>query len=204
VEHGHSHLAVGWGPKNRQATRFEILASPWDFAGKRILDIGGGFGDLYGYLAPRGIAHYTGVDIVPDLVAVGRRAYGGNPNFELIQGDFLELELEAEYDLAFISGLFNFKLAQGGNYEFISQVLGKAMGLCSEGVSANFITARTDFQEDIVFYADERIVLETCFHLTRRLSMRADYFPFEYSVHLHKDDSYSTVTSTFLGFRGTS
>lgn len=202
AQHGHSHLSVGWGPKDRQFARFEILASHWQLGGKRILDIGAGFGDLFAFLAPHGISSYTGIDVVPGLVARGREVYGPDGRFRLIEGEFLDAHLEQGFDIAFISGMFNFKLANSSNYRFIGEVLTKAMASCDEGVCANFITDRTDFVEDLIFYANEGVILKTASSLTRRFALRADYFPFEFSVFLHKRDEYSANSAVFSDYRG--
>lgn len=200
--HGHSPLSVGWGPKDRQRARFAVLASNWDLHGKRILDIGAGFGDLYGFLKHFGISRYLGVDIVPGLVETGQATWGGDDRFQLVQADFLKHHIDTQFDVAFVSGTFNFKLANGRNYEFIEAVLTKAFRLCDVGVCANFITDRADFQEDLIFYANESKVLSTCFKLTRRVSLRADYFPFEFSVFLHRDDRFLAETSIFSSYAG--
>ena len=200
--HGHSPLSVGWGPKDRQFARFAVLASQWDLHGMRILDIGAGFGDLFAYLAPLGIDSYLGIDVVPGLVAVGNEQYGTDGRFKLLEAEFLDLGLKGDFDVAFISGMFNFKLANGRNYDFISDVMAKAFGACKVGVAANFINDRTDYQEDLIFYANESVVLTHCFELTRRVNLRADYFPFEFSIFLHKEDTFSTDSAIFSAYRG--
>jgi ubiquinone/menaquinone biosynthesis C-methylase UbiE len=68
------HLkSLGWN-KGKQDVRFEILTSQYDFAGKSILDIGCGFGDINLMLNAHYGTNYTyhGIDLVEDLVTEGR------------------------------------------------------------------------------------------------------------------------------------
>ncbi len=198
--YGHSHLSVGWGPKNRQYARFEVLASEWNLSGKSVLDVGSGFGDFFDWLGPDWSGSYTGVDLVPGLVEMGRSVYGDKSNFELLEGNFLEMELSKKFDIVVISGLFNFKLADGNNLDFIRNVMEKSKQISREGLSANFITTRVDYQEDLIFYADESEILDIAFSLTRRVKLRADYFPFEFSIFLHWDDEFDTEKAVFKSF----
>jgi len=201
AEHGHSQEALGWGKKGKQDVRFEVLASRWDFAGARVLDIGAGFGDLYAYLKPRGIRSYHGYELVPALAEKGRQLYGRNKNFRLTAGDFLGLPLARDYDIALISGLFNFKLARGNNDEFIAAVLGKAFARCSVGVAANFITDRVDYREKLLFNASPEKIVALALTLTRSFVLRNDYFPFEFSLFLNKDDSFHKKDTIFSAYK---
>jgi SAM-dependent methyltransferase len=199
-KHGHSHLSVGWGPKNRQYARFEVLASEWDLQGKSVLDVGSGFGDFFDWLGPNWSGSYTGVDLVPGLVEMGREIYGDRTNFELLEGNFLDMDLVKKFDLVVISGLFNFKLADGNNLGFIQRVLEKSKSVSREGLSANFITDRVDYQEDLIFYSSESDILKIAFSLTRRAKLRADYFPFEFSIFLHWDEEFEPESAVFKSF----
>jgi len=42
-----------WGGEESQKQRFDVLLSIGDLNGKSVLDVGCGFGDLYGYLRQR-------------------------------------------------------------------------------------------------------------------------------------------------------
>jgi SAM-dependent methyltransferase len=193
-QYGHSQQAVGWGVKGKQDLRFKILSDYWSLEGKRILDIGAGFGDLYPYLKSFGIKSYYGLDLVPSLVEKGNEIYGRDPEFTLTEENILESEFQGEFDIAFISGTFNFKLLNGNNYEFIEAVLKKTMEVCKEGVCANFITDRVDYNEELIFNSNPEKIMTICLKLTRNFCFKQDIFPFEFSVFLNKDDSFSENT----------
>jgi SAM-dependent methyltransferase len=200
---GYSQEAVGWGKKGKQDVRFEVLAGYWNLKGKRILDIGAGFGDLYKFLKPAGIKSYNGVDIVPSLVEKGNEIFGNEENFVLKVGNFLEMDFDQEFDIAFISGTFNFKLLNGNNYEFIEGVLKKTMNLCTEGVCANFITDRVDYHEELIFNSNPEKIMTICLNLTKNICFKQDCFPFEFSIFMNKDTSFSenTIFNRYLNGR---
>ena len=75
-EGGHGPAALG-EPKGRQAFYFDFLLK---FDGLQptdsIVDIGCGYGDLFGYLRSIGWhGEYVGIDIVPELIEEARRRY---------------------------------------------------------------------------------------------------------------------------------
>jgi len=200
-EFGHSQKAVGWGEKGKQELRFEVLSSLWNFENKKVLDIGAGFGDLYKYLLPRKIKSYHGFELVPSLAEKGIELYGMKDNFRLTTGDFLECKLDTHYDIVLISGLFNFKLLNGDNYEFISEVIMKAFAHCHGGLAANFITDRVDYTEELIFNSKPEKIIEIALQFTKNFVLRNDYFPFEFSLFMNKDDSFSVNDTVFNTYK---
>lgn len=196
-ENGYSEKALGWGEKGRRDTRYQKLASYWDLTGKTVLDVGAGFGDFYRIACNRGAAEYIGLELLPEFVAKGNSLYRGETNFSLIERDISIGSTLPDNDVSFISGLFNFKLQNGENYSFIEDILSKCFRHSSIGVSANFVTNRVDFIDPIMFYSDPCQVLEIAFRLTRKVVLLQDYFPFEFSIHLSKNDSFDPNISIF-------
>ena len=181
---GHDEQSVGWGKKGRQRERFKFLLGPWQVEDKKILDIGAGFGDLYSEC--RNCQEYLGIDVVPELVSEGMKAYGNNVNFKLMLGDFLDPKFKFECDLVFISGTFNFKIEDWDNYEFIAQTLTKGFSLAAEGLSFNFIRDETSYKEDLIFYSNISKLIQIVTSLTPRYALHLDYMPFEGTIHLFK------------------
>ncbi len=203
-EYGYSQKAVGWGEKGRQEIRFEILASQWNFEGMEVLDIGAGFGDLYRFLKPRQIKSYTGIELTPVLVEKGNELYGQNPDFKLIEGNFLQIQkIIPIHDMSLISGLFNFKLVEGNNYDFIREVMTSALKISRVGVAANFVTDRVDYHEELIFNANPEKIIEIALSLTKNVVFRNNYFPFEFSIFLNKDDSFDKADAIFKSYKKT-
>ncbi len=188
---GYSQKAVGWGEKGKQENRFEVLTSYWNLKNKKILDIGAGFGDLYNYVKPFEIKEYCGLELVPALIEKGNEIYGREKKFRLINADILDFGFQEKFDIVFISGMFNFKLINGNNYEFIENVLSKSFEISNEGVCSNFITDRVDYHEELIFNSRPEKILEIALKQTKSVCLKNDYFPFEFSIFLNKDDSFS-------------
>lgn len=73
-----SVLALGWRDASSQRRRFEVIAAAADFNHARVLDIGCGHGDLFGFLATRfeGFS-YLGIERVSEFVEVARQRHVG-------------------------------------------------------------------------------------------------------------------------------
>lgn len=195
--YGHSEMSLGWGKKGRQAMRFEVLLSGFALEGKSVLELGAGFGDLARFVFERGASSYTGIELTPALVAEGRRQFGGDSRFSLVEGDVSAVKEFPGCDVVIISGLFNFKLQNRKNYAFIEQTLTKALTCCEVGVATNFVTDRVDYHDDLVFYASPERILEMAYRSTRRVVLRSDYMPFEFSVFLYRNDAFDPSTAVF-------
>lgn len=197
---GYSQKSLGWD-KGKQDIRFDILTSEWDFKDAAVLDIGCGFGDFYRFANNKfgSIRRYTGLEIVPSLVKKGRELYGGDPKFEIIPTSITEWEPRAEYDYAVISGLFNFKLEGGkeDNYEFVNYVLKQSMSVVSKGIAANFLSDKVDYEYENTFHSNPGKILEISYGLTRNLILKNDYFPFEFTVLLKKNDDFNPEDTIF-------
>jgi SAM-dependent methyltransferase len=200
-KYGHSQEALGWGPKGRQTLRFEVLANYWSFEGKHVVDLGAGFGDIFPMIAPMGISSYIGIELTPALVEHGNLLYSEDPRFELRHGDISTEQSIPDCDIVLISGLFNFKLLQSNNYEFIESVLRRSYSAASDGVAANFVIDRVDYEEELMFYTSPERLLSIGLSLTNRLVLRSDYMPFEYSLFLDARNGFHPDIAVFEDFK---
>lgn len=198
-EHGESQQALGWGPKGRQRLRFRKLleSSNWELSGASALDLGAGFGELYDFLVPFGISAYCGVELVPSFVETGIARRGEQPGFQLHVGDCQDLSAIGAVDATFISGLFNFALADGDNYSFIRTVLDKALRVSRLGVAANFVTDRVDRRDEVMFYANPERILSIALGLSRNVKLCADYMPFEFTLVIDNRQGFDPDLAVF-------
>ena len=195
--HGFSEEALGWGKKGRQQLRFSVLASHWDLSGKSVLDLGAGFGDFYAFTKQLKLREYIGIDVTPGIVKAGKEQYGHEPGFHLKLGSAVDENVFQHVDVTVISGLFNFRLNNGRNREFIMTVLGLAYKYSSLGVACNFITDRVDFQDPIIHYQSPSEALDIALNLTRNVTLKQDYMPFEFSVFLDRREQFSPESAVF-------
>jgi SAM-dependent methyltransferase len=196
-QHGYSPKSLGWD-KGKQFLRFHQLTSEWNLKGAHILDVGCGFGDFVNYLRFIGVSDftYTGVDLVGEFVAEGKKRHPGG-NIRFIQGDFLSSGCDDSFDYAIASGTFNLKMEGVDGYEHIRRNMEKMFGLSAVGIGIDFLSDKVDFAHAHNFNSAPEKILSLAYALSRNLVLKNSYFPFEFSLQLYKDDSFRKETTVF-------
>ena len=190
-ETGYSPETLGWGTDGRQEVRFSVLA---DFAlrdaGSSVLDVGCGFGDLYDFLTLNGWrGRYTGIDIVPGLLEVARERH---PGIDVREVDITDPTVPFdEYDFAISSGAFNAALPSGMNEAHVEAALKRMMQLSRQATCVDFLSSYVDFQKPGAHHTDPCWAFALAMRITRRVILRDDYMPYEFSMFLFRDDSIS-------------
>jgi SAM-dependent methyltransferase len=190
-EFGYSPATLGWGIHGRQDVRFSVLA---EFAlhvpDSSVLDVGCGFCDLYDFLRMRGWqGRYTGIDIVPGLLKVARQR---NPQIDARELDITDDAATLdEYDFVISSGTFNASLPSGRNQVHIETALRKMHGRSRRATCVDFLSSYVDFQKPGAYHTDPSWALSIAKGLTRRVLLRHDYMPYEFSIFLFRDDAVS-------------
>ena len=194
-EHGYSPQSLGWGDQGKQAIRFKIMCDIGIDKNSSILDVGCGFGDLRRFLTENGWeGEYLGLDFVPDFIEEARKR---QPNIKVASLDILKDDLAQKFDFVFSSGIFNAKLKATDNYTYIQKMLGKMLQLSNKGVAADFLSSYVDYETELTFHSDPSRILEICKSLSKRVSLRHDYMPYEFTAYIHKDDSISEDVHVF-------
>lgn len=168
----------------------------------RIPDTGTGSGDLFASLALHGLDSYLGIGVVPGPGAMGQEQYGTDGRFKLVGAELLDVSPKGDFNVAFVSGMFKFRIANGRTYDFIADALARAFGLGKVAVAANSTTDRIAYEEDPTFYVYDCIVQAQCFVLTRRVNLGADCCPIKFSIFLDKEDSLSPESAISSACRG--
>ncbi|MFW6222036.1 MAG: class I SAM-dependent methyltransferase [Bacteroidota bacterium] len=183
---GYSPEALGWGKGGRQELRFSVLA---DEALKNpqssVLDVGCGFGDLCGYLMANGWqGRYTGIDIVPGLIEIAKKR---NPNASFVLGNVSNvIDCVENHDYIISSGVFNAKIADD-NKAYIKFNMEKMFRKCNICLCVDFMSTWVDYQQEGSWHTDPVWILETARSLSRRLTLRIDYMPYEFSIFVYKN-----------------
>lgn len=198
---GYDSRSLGWTGE-KQLVRFGVLTSGFDLRGRTVLDLGCGFGDLNRVLAEQygDDYRYVGVDLVPQFLDEGRGKYGRD-GVDFIEGDLLEVEPPTPCDVVVASGIFNHQLEGMDEYDFIVAVMERALSLSKDGVAMDFLSDRVDYREDPLFYSSPERVLGIAYGLSRNVVLRNDYMPFEFSVFVYKDESFSSEDLVFERFK---
>jgi SAM-dependent methyltransferase len=73
-----------------------------------VLDLGCGPGRVAEAVIDAGAATYLGVDLAPNMLALARERLDTLGSVELLEGDFLELDIRGEFDVVLALGLFDY------------------------------------------------------------------------------------------------
>jgi SAM-dependent methyltransferase len=193
--HGFGPKALGWS-NGRQNLRFRVLMSQWKVRGARVLDVGCGFGDLYGYCQKRGIKiHYTGIDMNPALIEEGRKHY---PKARLLVRNFYAEGLKGRFDYIFCSGVFNFRLER--NERFIRRAFRLFSRHAKKGFAVNFLSNRVDYRLRHAYHADPAHIVTLAYRHSNRVVLRNDYAPFEFTVFVDKRTAFKRRTAVYREF----
>lgn len=184
ARYGDSPLTLGW-TKDKHLLRYHILLDSWRVkSGESLLDFGCGFGDLFGYLQQQKIdLHYYGYDLNEDLIAVGKKKY---PHIFLSTEDILASGAAKSFDYGVSSGVHNLKLAD--NWTFIEQTFAGLAKICRKGFALNFISNKVDRIENHLYYADPVKILELAYCYSKKVILRNDYMPFEFTIIVNLED----------------
>jgi SAM-dependent methyltransferase len=178
---GRPHFEIlDWADAQSQRLRFEVLAAHVGLAGKSLLDVGCGLGDLYGFLLERGLTvDYTGVDISEKMIQHARRAHPG--------GHFLAADLFAKnpfgrkrFDVAFCSGTFNLNV--GNNISFLPTALRQLFGLSRRALVFNLLHRRARRQHPHCVYYEPGEILKIVKHFRCKVEVIDDYLHNDFTV----------------------
>lgn len=182
-EYGKDPRTLGW-LKGRQPIRFKALTQIGDLEGMEVLDIGCGFGDLYGYLKSQDISvDYSGWDINPNLIEIAREEHPDG-NFSVV--DVSKHRPNESFDFVISSGIFNYQTTK--HEEFIHESLSKMMEIANRGIATDFMTSYVDYHQEKIYYAEPEEIFRYCKSLSKRVNLRHDYLPYEFCVYVYNMD----------------
>jgi len=186
-EFGVSSAALGWGHTGKQVLRFAVLArEALERPNCSVLDIGCGFGDLYAFLTNRGWkGRYTGIDINPTLLGKARERFAGAT---FLEADVMQNpDAVPAHDFVIMSGVFNHRMKSGDTAKHVLALLTAATAKARYCTCADFLSTWVDFQNPDGWHTDPAWALSVGRGISRRLALRADYMPYEFSLFLYRD-----------------
>lgn len=180
--YGYDPRSLGWIPGTQEA-RFRALTAIGDLEGCSVLDVGCGFGDLYGYLCRNGIdVDYTGIDLCPDFIDIARKRH---PEANFIVADFEEAIISDRFDWAFESGVFNYRVSD--HETWVWNMVRKMYRVATRGIAFDFLNRRGRILSAGLYCPDPADIYAMCCRLSPRVVIRCDYKPAEFCVYLYRD-----------------
>src|SRR5687767_4562823 len=105
---GYGYKGLGYGRRSSQERRFAAILGLGSFHGRRMLDVGCGFGDLLAWLNARGIRpEYTGLDMMKPMIARCEKRFAGSAA-KFVHADALQYQPDEPYDYVVASGIFGY------------------------------------------------------------------------------------------------
>jgi len=182
---GESPKALGW-IKGNQDVRFEIISQIGTMKNTTVLDVGCGFGDFYEFLRDKKInCKYHGVDINNQFIEIAKKR---NPKGKFELRDIQKNKFTEKFDWVIATGITN----HATNYRHLKNILQEMFRICKKGVVMDFISNYVDYKDKDIFYTSPEKMFQTAKELTRRVTIRHDYMPFEFCLYLYKNDKKTT------------
>lgn len=180
---GHHPRACDYGDPTSQQKKFQVLSEVMDLSGRRVLDVGCGFGDFGVYLQEQyDDVRYSGLDLSEQMI---ERARSLHPKFRFRQGNLLDLPIAERFDVITANGIF---YLLGLEAEAIMRSLVSRMfEMATEAVVFNSLSSLAASKEEGEFYADPAKTVAYCQTLTPSVVLRHDYHPRDFTMYLYKD-----------------
>ena len=182
--YGYGHRALGFGRRSSQEKRFQTVAALGDFHGKRLLDVGCGFGDLLAWLNARGIEpRYTGMDICRPMIDRCRKRFK-NSSARFVIGDALTFVTDHPYDYIVASGIFGYNAKD--TRQRVQPTLERLFDLARIGLAVNFLSRCALSRSPGRLYLHPADVLQFALKLTPAVRLEHTYLPNDFTLCLYR------------------
>jgi SAM-dependent methyltransferase len=188
--------ALQWISRRAQELRFNELVVDIDFEdhrpigplarrGKTVLDVGCGFGDIIPFIEAKTRSfNYIGCDLVPEFIEVAKGKYS-NRKFEV--ADYFGNPFETKYDIVLTSGTLNANITNPYEYRYgaIRTMFDHAKELIAFNMAGGQPEPKNK-QGNRVYYADLNKIVNFCKTLAKKIKVRKDYSPNDFTVIMFK------------------
>ena len=175
---------LDWSDEASQLARFHVLFSRVALAGKSLLDVGFGLGDLWGFLKAHDVpVRYVGVDLSAKMA---QAAAHRQPDAHFLAADVFDAPPfpPAAFDVVFSSGLLN--LDVGNNREFVPVAARRFVELAREWAVFNLLHARAPVHHEGYVYYEPDEVARSLAELPCDIQVVDDYLPNDFTVFCRK------------------
>ncbi len=180
AKHGNDPRSVHWSGEISQTVRFGILSDIVPLAGRSVLDVGCGLGDLYKFFISKKISvEYTGVDIVPAFIERARERF---PDAHFILGD-ASILIE-DYDYILVSGAFNLVTTDSKEYYFT--MIKNLFARAKYGLAFNMLDSEEHPTNETYISYNIEEVEKFCKTITDKVKIISGYLPQDFTVYMYK------------------
>lgn len=192
---GHGAAAIG-EPRDRQAYFFHFIIDAEGFdLSSSILDIGCGYGDLYGYLRSIGWnGRYTGIDVNRDLIEEGRRKY---PDADLRVLDIQQQGPSEQFDWCVACGVLTARTEAIDYLAHLQDILDRMWRVSRKGLMFNLLSPLADYVHPFHARPPFDKVLKAVTRITSRFTLRHDYMPYDYAIYMYKNSAVNRDSLVF-------
>jgi len=183
-KYGVDPKSLQWRQLGAAHQRFRQMWAEIDFNNVSVLDVGCGFGEMAKFLRKRyeGVK-YTGVDIVPEFIEEAKKNY---PEYEFEVRDYFKDPLEDKFDVILASGVLNSNLEN--NMEYRKKAIKIMFEHTKKVLAFNMAGAHPQPETEKgsnIWYADSLEVLGYSLTLTRRVLLRHQYHPTDFTIFMY-------------------
>ncbi len=186
---GPTARGVDWNGAESQHLRFaQLLKVCAGDDGFSLVDLGCGYGELWGYLTAHGTpCNYTGIDLSEKMVQEARDRYGEGDDHRFTVGALPEEPV----DYIVASGIFNVRLDENDDawLDYCHTVLDAMHKASRKGFAFNWLTSYSDAEKmrDYLYYADPGQVFDHCKrNYSPHVALLHDYGLYEFTILVRK------------------
>lgn len=195
--YGDDPRSLSWNDKNSQYLRFEKISELFTFEKRNLFtvhEIGCGLAHFKTFIGTKKYnLTYSGSDIIEEFIVKNQEKIPECSFFIANISDDLGIlnEKIQGFDYYFLNGTFHTKgLNDINEWEFfIFRSINNMFHLAKKGICINFLTSFSDYQDDLLYYANPGQIMNWCIEKCSRFVIINHNLPlFEFFVYIYKED----------------
>tara|TARA_B100001057_G_C22749622_1_gene911226 strand:- start:327 stop:935 length:609 start_codon:yes stop_codon:yes gene_type:complete len=179
---GEKAKSLGWTSEESQLCRFEVIARATDFEKKSVLDLGCGYGDLFGLLdSIYRLQSYTGVDQHSGFLKTAKQKYT-EARCQFIAGDMSKMPLET-HDVVIASGSLNYICRDS---DYLTNMISRMFDLANQTVIFNLLNSSQYPSRNTLMSYHPQGVYRFCKTLCDDVSLIEGYTEGDFTIVMNK------------------